>query len=76
MSDMSERKSKMFWLNDSGKVVQSLGYECPPNKGAWWFPKLGYSSWCVYKTERAAKAMARKECVANIDMWTERLEAL
>jgi len=72
-----ERRSKEFWLNDDGRVVKALGWECNKGEdGYWWFPTLGYSASRVFNDEESAKKEAILECETNIQSWMKKLAAL
>lgn len=70
------RKSKGFWIANEGCVSYEIGYECPPNDGVYWFPKLGFSWNGGLASKSEAIKKAKSECRLSIKIWTKRLNKL
>lgn len=67
----TERKSKEFWaITEFWNVERVVGWECPPNDGIWWVPKLGYSmseKHHLFGVFDDAKAAGLKDLSAKIE---------
>ncbi len=65
-----ERKSENLYVIHEGKILQEVGYECPPNDDYFWFPTIGWSvhlgSSC-FRTYEEAKEKARIIWAKEID---------
>jgi hypothetical protein len=61
MERVTQRESRMWWIDSEGYVFHTEGFSCAPdNPEYWWVPKLGFSTSSVHETEADAKKAAAK----------------